>query len=384
MSVQLRAGAAAAVGDVQAYLAACTARIDAEIALVIEAEVEDPWLRGAIDYHFGWAGIDFALLPCAERVPSGKRFRPALALLCYQGALAAQGRDSDEAEAAVPFATALELVHNYSLIHDDIQDRDVLRRGRPTVWSICGEAQAINVGNCLHAAAFAACLGRWQAPGTPPPVATELVTALATASLRMTGGQRRDLTFETESDVSVDRYLHMVAGKTAALITCATYGGALLASAGCRGAPARRDEEPLLAFAQFGHHLGLGFQIRDDILGIWGTESRTGKASGNDIRRRKRTLPMLLALRDAPPAARQRLRALFSSTGDVTGRQERDVRSILDDCGAQASAQAQADLNGRRALAALSEAAGCPGGLRDNPYFAALEHLSTFAITRSG
>src|SRR5207253_501007 len=203
----------------------------------------------------------------------------------------------------IAFATALELVHNYSLIHDDIQDRDLLRRGRPTVWSICGQAQAINVGNCLHAAGFAACLGRGRTPGGNAPVG-DLVASLATASLEMTWGQRRDLMFETRDDVTVDMYLRMIEGKTAALIACATHGGALLAHNG------PRTEQPVPAYAEFGRQLGMGFQIRDDILGIWGMDSQTGKPSGGDIRRRKKSLPVLLALEEASPGVRARLRGL--------------------------------------------------------------------------
>src|SRR5205807_9568872 len=328
--------AAVAATSLQDYLAACAARIDAEIARVLEAEVEDPWLRGAITYHFGWAGADFVPLPAAERAAGGKRLRPALALLCYECARVNRGGAPAEDDIAIAFATALELVHNYSLIHDDIQDRDLLRRGRPTVWSICGKAQAINVGNCLHAAAFAACLGRRRAPGDGA-VVGEVIAALATASMEMTGGQRQDLMFETRDDVTVDMYFQMIAGKTAALITCATYGGALLAYPGARAHPA------LPAYAEFGRELGMGFQIRDDILGIWGMESQTGKPSGGDIRRRKKSLPVILALQEASPGARTYLSALYARTADLTGDQESEVRSILEECRAQALAQRQAD-----------------------------------------
>src|SRR4030081_3389234 len=119
--------AAGCASHVQDYLASCAARIDAEIARVLEAEVEDPWLRGAITYHFGWAGADFAPLPTAPRAAGGKRLRPALALLCYECARVNRGGAGAEDALAIAFATALELVHNYSLIHDDIQDRDLLR-----------------------------------------------------------------------------------------------------------------------------------------------------------------------------------------------------------------------------------------------------------------
>ena len=369
--------ASRSASNLQDYLAACAARIDAEIALVLEAEVEDPWLRGAISYHFGWAGADFVPVPAAQRASGGKRLRPALSLLCYQGARLRQGWAADESDDAVPFATALELVHNYSLIHDDIQDRDLLRRGRPTVWSICGKAQAINVGNCLHAAAFAACLGRQRAPATGTGVG-DVIAALAAASMQMTGGQRQDLMFETRDDVTADMYFQMIAGKTAALTACATYGGALLAYTGARAHPA------LPAYAEFGRELGMGFQIRDDILGIWGMESQTGKPSGGDIRRRKKSLPVLLALQEASPGARAHLSALYAMTTDLTSNQESDVRNILEECRAQALAQRHADLHRDRALSALTHAAGCPEALRDNPFLAALEQLSGFVTTRTG
>ncbi|MCW3044711.1 MAG: Polyprenyl synthetase [Actinobacteria bacterium] len=362
---------------VQDYLAACATRIDAEIAQVLEAEVKDPWLRGAITYHFGWAGADFVPLPAAQRAAGGKRLRPALALLCYECARVNRGGAGAEDEIAIAFATALELVHNYSLIHDDIQDRDLLRRGRPTVWSVYGQAQAINVGNCLHAAGFAACRGRGRATGGNVLVG-ELIASLATASLEMTWGQRRDLMFETLDDVTVDMYLQMIAGKTAALIACATYGGALLAYADPSA------HQPLPAYAEFGCQLGMGFQIRDDILGIWGKETQTGKARGGDIRRRKKSLPVLLALQEASPGARARLRALYAMTTDLTSDQERKVRSILDECGAQALAQRHADLHSRRALSALARAAGRPEARRENPFFGALEQLTGLATTRTG
>ncbi|HYR62241.1 MAG TPA: polyprenyl synthetase family protein [Actinomycetota bacterium] len=373
--------AAQALERLQDYLAACAERIDAEIALVLETEVEDPWLRGAISYHFGWAGPDFVPLPAGERpagrAAGGKRLRPALVLLTYQGAVG-EGGTGPADDHALAFATALELIHNYSLIHDDIQDRDLLRRGRPTVWSICGQAQAINVGNCLHAAGYAACLGRFEAAAGTPLDTTllgDLIASLATASMRMTWGQRRDLTFETTDDVTVDMYLQMVQGKTAALISCATYGGALLAFNGTRA------QAPVDAYAEFGRQLGMGFQIRDDILGIWGSESQTGKPSGGDIRRRKKSLPVLLALQEAAPAARSRLRDLYAQTAHLTSDEESDVRTILDECRARALAEEHAHQHGQRALAALTEAAGRPEALRENSFLSTLEQLTSFATT---
>ena len=128
----------------------------------------------------------------------------------------------------------------------------------------------------------------------------------------------------------------------------------------------------------------MGFQIRDDILGLWGMESQTGKPRGGDIRRRKKSLPVLLALQEASPGARARLNTLYAMTTDLTGDQESDVRSILEECRAQALAQRHADLHARRALSALTNAAGGPEAQRDNPFLAALEQLTGFATTRTG
>lgn len=378
MSIRTRdpAAPAGAALDLHDYLAASARRVDAEMARVLEAVVPDPWLRGAIGYHFGWAGSDFRPLPPPERVIAGKRLRPALTLLCHDGARLQLGLPAANGDGPLLFAAALELVHNYSLVHDDIQDRDLLRRGRPTVWSLCGTAQAINVGNCLHAAGFAACLGAaattQAAAGAHP-----LVGLLATASMEMTWGQRRDIMFETHDAVTVDMYLDMIAAKTSALIACATSGGALLAF---DGAP---SPAPVAHYARFGRALGLGFQIRDDILGIWGAESQTGKPSGSDIRRRKRSLPVLLAMRDAAPAAQARLRELYAAPVELDAEEEGDVRGILEASGVQAAAQGHADGHVRQALEALASAAGCPEALDDNPFLEALRQLAGFVTTRA-
>jgi geranylgeranyl diphosphate synthase type I len=251
-------------------------------------ELVQPIMRGAVDalaepqpslagmgrYHLGWVDEDFAP---AEDVDQGKRMRPELALLCCQ---AAGGR----AEQAAPLAAAIELLHNFTLVHDDIQDRSPTRRHRPTVWTLWGESQAINAGDALFAAAHLA-LYELRDRG----VEAERVLAIAAAFDRMTieivAGQTADLDFERRSDVAPEDYLTMIAGKTAAIVRFAAWAGATIAGA---------SPEVAERFGEFGLALGLGFQIQDDLLGIWGSASETGKAEADDIRRKKKSLPILL------------------------------------------------------------------------------------------
>ncbi len=344
------------------------AKVDREMAEVIEEQVDDEWMRGAIQYHLGWADTDFRPLDGARAGSGGKKLRPGLALFCYQGA------GDGALEDAVPFAAALELLHNFSLVHDDVQDRDRLRRGRPTLWTICGEAQAINVGNCMHMLAFGS-LDRLRERGVAGPQVAELVATLARTSIRVTVGQKRDIAFETQFDVTPEMYLEMIGGKTAALTRCATYGGALL---GLGGPGPRLD-----AFSEYGWLLGLGFQIRDDILGIWGSEELTGKSAANDIRRRKKSLPIVFAFREAEPEARARLRDIYAASAELTPDEEAYVRLVLEDCHAETYAQDQAEQYRRRAATALSEAAGGEGGLDANPFLLDLRQLGEFVTARA-
>src|SRR5215213_3702390 len=238
-----------------------------------------PLLAGMIRYHLGYAGRDLRPLD-ARAVDRGKRLRPTVALL-------AAGAAGGDPRVAAPVAAALELLHNFTLIHDDVQDESPVRRHRPTVWSLWGVGQAINAGDALFAASH---LPLYQLTSTS--VSAELILRLLEAFDRMTiaivEGQTLDLTFETRSDVSAGEYLEMIAGKTAAIVRFAAWAGALLGGA---------DEVAASRWAEFGLALGLGFQARDDLLGIWGAQEATGKAPADDVRRRKQSLPILI-LRD--------------------------------------------------------------------------------------
>ena len=251
---------------------------------------------GMMRYHLGW--LDEDLSPA--RAPTGKRLRPVLCLLAAE----ACGDDSGK---AMPAAVALELLHNFSLIHDDIEDHDDVRHHRPTVWKLWGQAQGINVGDGMHVLAYLA-LQPLTAHGLTPETALRLLSLLARTSLTITEGQHLDLAFERRGDVAPADYLDMIARKSAALLSCSAAIGAGVAGA---------REEWSAALARYGHLLGMAFQIRDDVLGIWGRSEKTGKPAG-DLYRKKKSLPSLYALSRAEGRHEAALRALFDaeSPGD--------------------------------------------------------------------
>lgn len=256
----------------------------------------------------------------------GKRIRPALCL--YAGAL------FGSTGAALPGAVAVELVHNFSLVHDEVQDHDAERHGRPTLWALLGTAQAINAGDFLYSRATDALL---QGPG-PAESRLAALHLLTDAVARMIGGQWADLSFETRDDVTTGEYLEMVAGKTGALLGAPLAIGATLA-----GAPMATAE----ALGRWGEAIGLAFQIHDDYLGIWGDPDLTGKSNTNDIARKKKTLPVLHAL--ATPGGRV-IREIYArpalDDGDITA-----VVATMQEAG---SAEFTRDAASRQAAAAAA------------------------------
>src|SRR5690606_32506573 len=189
-----------------------------------------------------------------------------------------------DGELAMPIAAAIEMIHNFTLIHDDIQDRSELRRHRPTIWALWGTAQAINAGDALFALGHLM-LNATREAGVDPATVLDLSTELHHTTLRIVEGQVLDLGFEDRPEVSPREYLTMISGKTAAIIRYACLAGATVAGA---------DAETAAHLAAFGQSLGMGFQIRDDLLGVWGKPEQTGKPEADDIRRRKKSLPILL------------------------------------------------------------------------------------------
>ena len=237
-------------------------------------------------YHFGW--IDADGNPALG--DGGKAVRPALALLSAEAAGAPP-------ETGVPGAVAVELVHNFSLLHDDLMDGDEQRRHRATVWKLHGPAQAILVGDALFALALEVLLE----PGTP--AAGRAARRLTLASRRLIDGQAQDISYEQRERVTVAECLEMEGNKTGALLACAASIGAVLGGA---------DEVTADALETYGHHLGLAFQAVDDLLGIWGDPAVTGKQSWSDLRQRKKSLPVVAALAAGGPAS-ERLAGMLAA-----------------------------------------------------------------------
>ncbi len=293
----------------------------------VHAHIQPPALARMVAYHMGWEG------PGAGPQVRGKRVRPLLTLLTAQ---AAGGRWQD----ALPAAAAVEFIHNFSLLHDDIQDRSRLRRGRPTVWYLWGVAQAINAGDALFALAFRALADlHTAAAGWPEPPAA----LLATACLHLTRGQYLDLAYEGRADLDEAAYWPMVEGKTAALLETAVVLGAY--SAGL-------THDAAQPYRTFGHALGLAFQVWDDYLGIWGDPARTGKSVASDLVARKNSLPVLygLAQRDSAFARR------WAHARPITEEEAPALAAHLADTGARHYTQTQAEQWTAQARAALASA----------------------------
>lgn len=363
------------------YLAACAQTVDRELRRTLTRELPgESLMHRVIAYHLGWADPRFELHPHRDSERShGKKLRPALAMLCFDAIRDLPGFwRKPSTETATAFAVAVELLHNYSLVHDDIQDASHLRRGQPALWTLCGSNLAINAGDCLQALAYLrlACLDLDAVDGE---VARELLVILSRAAVDLTVGQGLDLMLEDAGEVDVDSYLRMISRKTAALMRCATEGGALVALGGRR----RAAGGILGEVAEFGREFGLCFQIRDDWLGIWGAEEQTGKSASADLRQRKKTLPVVVAFERSAPPARRRMRELYAQPTELDDDQQAEVRRILEDCEAAKLTQHHAEMHGRRAMQALTRAAGGPQQLRESRHLAMLDELTAFVSART-
>ncbi len=264
-------------------------------------------------YHLGW--IDGEGRPANGQ---GKGLRPMMCLLACQAA----GGDWKK---ALPFAAALELVHNFSLIHDDIQDGDTQRRHRDTVWHKWGLAQGINAGDSMRGLA-ALTLVKGVDDSHPATQIRLAVEGLEMASLLMIEGQFLDITYERNTYVSTDQYLAMIGRKTGQLFGCSYYLGAL--AAGCS---AEESEE----WRQFGLEMGAVFQIRDDVLGVWGDEDRLGKPIASDIRRKKMCLPVVHALQSAEGVDRKSMQEIYGNDDPASEEEVDEVLRVLDKTGAR-------------------------------------------------
>jgi len=302
-----------------------------------------------LPYHLGWA--DREGRPAES--PGGKLLRPTLCLLACE---AAGGAWRD----ALPAAAALELLHNFTLVHDDVEDASEERHGRATLWRVTGEAQAINAGDGLFALAHATLLSL-DAPAERVLAAARM---LDDATLALCEGQHRDLTAGDGGEHSRAGYLAMVDGKSCALLAASTGIGALVGGA---------DEATVAALREYGRRLGFAFQVRDDILGIWGDPEVTGKPASDDLRAGKRTFPVVVALERAGAAGRDELLALLDRDDADLAR----ARELLERAGARDESERAAAEHAGRAVEAL---AGLP---LDAGRRAELVLLARFAADRS-
>jgi geranylgeranyl diphosphate synthase type I len=287
-----------------------------------------------LQYQMGWA--DEHGNPVDAR--TGKGIRPLICLI------ACQAVGGDYRDASVP-AAAIELTHEFSLVHDDIEDGDRLRRGRATLWSLVGEPLAINAGDALFGLARQLLSGAHLRDST----VLEVMRRYDRACVLLAEGQHMDLTLESADDVAVDEYIEMVRRKTGALVAAAAAIGAVVGDA-------HPDVVDILA--HFGESLGVAFQMQDDVLGLWGSEEITGKPAGRDLQRRKKSMPVVLALRD--PDLGPEVRELFSAE-EPNRRACEQLASRLDEAGIRARTVSEAKSwsdRGRSALAAVGLADG--------------------------
>lgn len=308
--------------------------------------------RAIAEYHLGFADETGA----PSDADSGKMVRGALALLSARASSTSTSDAAGDAAggAALAAAVGIELVHQYSLLHDDIIDGDKQRRYRPTAWTVFGTERAILAGDAMAALAIEIVLDGATRAGEKPgerttsalsrtPTRAAAAEALTRASRRMVAGQAADLAFESATAVTVDAALAMVGDKTGALIECAASIGAIAA-----GAPG-----PVVdGLIEFGRQLGVAFQVVDDVMGLWGDPRRTGKPVGSDVVSRKRSLPVVVALASGSP----HVAGLAERYADPRPLDSDEVASALeaiDAAGGRLWAQAEADRRTSLALAAL-------------------------------
>jgi geranylgeranyl diphosphate synthase type I len=286
-------------------------------------------IRHVAMYHFGWEHADGT--PAAGG--SGKAIRSALVLAASR----ALGGDQ---LGAVRAAAAVELAHNFTLLHDDVMDEDPTRRHRPTAWTVFGTPDAIIAGDALLALAL-----RLLAEDRHPASAAAS-ERLAACVIELCAGQQADCAFEERApnDVSLEDCIGMATAKTGALLGCACALGALYAGAG---------EEEAAAMDAFGREAGLAFQLIDDLIGIWGDPDRTGKPAGADLAAHKKSLPVVAALASGTPAGAE-LAELYR--GPMNAKAVRRAVEAIDRAGGRDWAQLQAADRMARAVQQLSRA----------------------------
>ena len=290
-----------------------------------------------LTYHMGWTGEG------AGAEATGKRIRPLLVLLASASFGLEEKKEEKEIDLywlhAKSAAAAIELIHNFSLVHDDIQDNSDKRRGRNTVWVNWGAPMAINVGDALFVIANQAILD--LAEYYPAEVVIKAAGILNNSCLDLTRGQFLDMSYEERNDLGIEEYWPMVGGKTSALLAACTHIGALLGNA---------SEAEQEAYRLFGWHLGLAFQVQDDILGIWGDELITGKSAASDLVEGKNSLPVLYGLGKRGKFAER------WAQGSITASEVKDVAMQLEIEGGKNYAEEISIKETQKALAYLDQA----------------------------
>ena len=323
-------------------------------------ELVEPSMRAAVErlddhsrlvasYHLGW---------CDEHgdpreASGGKAIRPGLTLMVADAV-------AGNPELGIPGGVAVELVHNFSLIHDDLMDRDTQRRHRRTVWTIWGDATAVLVGDALASLADEV-LGEADSPH-----AHRAGRALAVATRELIRGQVLDVAFEQRDDVGLAECMDMAAGKTSSLLGVAAQLGAILGGA---------DEETCEAFRTYGWELGLAFQLVDDLLGIWGSPDSTGKPVFSDLLAHKKTMPVVWSLENGGDAGRE-LADWLSSTTMPTEADLQHAAGLVERAGGRGWAVAEANERVRKAGKAL-DASGTTSANREQ-----FDELARFVVER--
>jgi geranylgeranyl diphosphate synthase type I len=312
---------------------------EAEILRVVRST--DPATAGLYEmcrYHLGLDGSG----------PSGKRIRPLLGLLAYASI-------TGEYERALPGAAAVELGHNFSLVHDDIEDGDRERRHRATLWARYGIPQAINTGDILFSLSRVA-LHRLTELGFPDHTVLRLMRLYDRTCVALCEGQYLDIWMSDHADaLSVDLYFDMIGRKSAALIAGSIEAGAVLAT---------EDEQVIARYRAFGWDLGIAFQLNDDVLGIWGREDATGKEP-TDLARKKKTLPVIYAFEQADRATRARLGALYAASS-LDERAVAEILALVEAAGGREYTREQAARHRDNALSELEAAGVVDGSARES------------------
>jgi geranylgeranyl diphosphate synthase type I len=321
-------------------------RTTVEPALRAAVNTLSPSMRRIAGYHFGWWNEHGQPYPAPERGPrkgtGGKAIRPTLVLLSAQAV-------GGVAATTVPAAAAVELAHNFSLVHDDVMDGDRTRRHRPTVWSVFGLNTAILAGDALLTLA----VDVLAASGHP--AATDATRMLSAAIQDLVEGQRADLDLEQCAEVTRAECVGMAQGKTGALIACACAVGATFGG----GSPGQVEH-----FRRFGAHLGLAFQHVDDLLGIWGDPAVTGKPVYSDLLSRKKSLPVVAALTSGTPAGPE-LAELYQREAPLSDTDLAHAADLIDVAGGRAWSQTQAEGLLAQAMRDLESASPSPQAARE-------------------